>query len=1141
MNEKLTSFRLFTILICIITIESTKAQFVNESVLKTGNFYKIGIVNDGVYSLNIQDLQNLGVNVSGINVNTIRLFGNGARMLPESTAGQFIDDLAENAIDVRDYNQNGIFDAGDEIIFYGKGPNYWVRTGTCSNFRYEKNLYTDTSFYFLQINSNNNGLRIQSRNSVSGSADITINKFDDFLILEKDSLNLVESGKRWFWKEFNIFNNYNFSVNLSGIDLTSPVNIQTTVAERCLISQGSFNLKINNQTIETINPGTVSSNYDGPIGRLAEGCSNHLLSSGAFTISIQKTDNVCEKGWLDYIQFNYKRNLIKNATQLHFRSIESENSGIIQCTISNFGNSLIWDVSNPLQPIQQLHTGGTFRYNGGSLVTFIAFDNSNFLKPALIGKVNNQNLHGLGYADLIIVTPPDFINQSYELAQHHYDHDGFTSHVVTTTQIYNEFSSGAQDISAIRNFARMFYKKHQNGLIEKMPPYLLLFGDASYDYKTHLNRTYRDSGGVRININTNLVPTFQTQSSLERAGWSFATDDFYALLGDNVDINLLTKQTLHIGVGRLLASNQKQASELVNKIKHYLFNKDCQRDWRNIVTFVADDMEASWEGQFVTGSELLANFLKNNYPVWNIEKIYLDAYTQIVSSGQRYPEAQKALFDRINNGSLLVNYIGHGGELGLSSERVLSATDVSEWKNFDRMPAFLTATCTFTRYDNPNLLSAGEMIHLRPDGGGIALFSTIRPIGTVDNFNLPFYNTAFGFDSLGNRPRLGDILRTAKNKYPIFFPQMLLFGDPAMKLAYPENQVITEVIEVNGNDSDTLRSTDFVTVKGHIADPDGFKLNNFNGILYPTVFDKPNMMRTLQNDAQAARYDFSVQKSIIFKGKAKVENGDFEFSFKVPKDINYQFGQSKISYYAQNDVIDAHGYKYVITGGSSDYCQNDKSGPSIKLYLNDSYFINGGVTDANPSIYAELYDEGGINTTGAGIGHDIIATLSGPVSGEYILNEFYESDLNSYQSGNISYLLRNLPDGDYTLTLKVWDVCNNSSTATITFTVNTNGLIIGSFYNYPNPFNQSTTFSFQHNLPDENLFAYIKIFDLNGKLVHEIKQNVVSSGYRNVDITWDGTANGGGRLGSGIYFCNLVLINKTGKAASARCKIVMVN
>ncbi len=883
------------------------------------------------------------------------------------------------------------------------------------------------------------------------------------------------------------------------------------------------------------------------------GLSEITFNSSNSLININITYNLplsASIGYLDYIDVNVKRNLRFSGTQLLYRSIESIGAGTTsKFILSNANNQIkVWDVTDPLNP-QKVSTtlSGTdinYTVNTDVLKEFIAYNGSSFYTPEYIGKIANQDLHGLAQQDMVIVTYPDFVNEANRLANLHRNNDTLRVAVVTPGQIFNEFSSGSQDPVAVRMFMKMFYDRATNQA--DLPKYLLLFGRASYDFKN------------RLPNNTNYVMTYESPESYSPTE-SYVTDDFFGFLGAN-ESGKPYSGDLDIGIGRFPVTSLEQAKGIVDKIERYTAKKDLAvtngnssnvisnlADWRNAVCFVADDEESN---SFIGNSESLANKVKNNYPTYNIDKIYLDAYPQVsTSGGQRYPEVNDAINQRVEKGALIINYVGHGGELGWAHERVLEISDIESWKNIYNMPLFVTATCEFSRFDDPIRNAAGELVLLNNNGGGIGLFTTSRLSysGPNQQLNESFFNKVF-VKKNGAYARLGDIIKESKNENANgdLIKNFVLLGDPAMKLAYPEFKVNTT--EINGHSisiaSDTIKSLSNITIKGIITDDNSNKITNFNGIIYPVVYDKPMTITTLVNDPAPNYYpqNFDLQKNILYKGKASVINGEFTYSFVVPKDIAYQYGFGKISYYAQNGTTDANGlYNNIVIGGTDTSINVDEIGPSIKLFMNDTNFIFRGTTNENPNLLAFLNDLNGINTVGNGIGHNITAVLDGDNENPIILNDYYSSDLDNYKKGKVNYPFFKLNSGLHSIKLKVWDVFNNSAEAYTEFIVSESAqLALNNLLNYPNPFYDHTYFVFEHNQPETDLSVQIQIFDINGKLIKTIQKNINNQGFKSEPIEWNGTTDSGEKIGKGMYIYRLTLKKGDGSTIDKTNKLVFL-
>jgi hypothetical protein len=798
----------------------------------------------------------------------------------------------------------------------------------------------------------------------------------------------------------------------------------------------------------------------------------------------------------------------------------------------------VWDVTDPLNPVKMQSTlqGADLRFvnNCSRLREYIAFNNSNFLQPAAIGKIPNQDLHGMTAADYIIVTTSSLSSQAVRLAQFHQVRDNLRYVVVTADQIYNEFSSGIKDPTAIRDFVKMFYDR-ASGNPSNKPKYLLLFGAASFDYKD------------RINNNTNLVSSYESNNSLDPLA-TYTSDDFFGFLDDNEDINssIIINQ-LHIGTGRIPARNINEAKNYVDKIETYL-SAASFGPWRNNQLFIADDGDFNLHLQ---DAEVLTSTSQTIAPVFNLTKTYLDAFRkESGAGGSHFPQANQVINNQVYNGTLIWNYSGHGGPNRLAESVVIDQTIVNSWNNPNKLPLFITATCDFAPYDNPAINSLGVNILLRPKTGGIALLTTTRVVFSYSNriMNNNYLQFALQPDANGIYKTLGESIKAAKNyTYQtsgdiVNNRKFTLLGDPALTLAYPTFKIRTTKINgIPSSQTDTLRSTDKVAIEGEVTDVQGNLLSNFNGTIYPTVFDKQRTAYTLGNDPTSQVVGFQVQDNILYKGKASVVNGKYSFTFKVPKDINYQYGNGKLSLYAENGNKDANGFfTNFIVGGIGNNPNSDVEGPVIKAYLNDERFVNGGITNENPVLIVKLSDSSGINTAGTGIGHDIVATLDNNNHQYFILNDFYESDLNSYQRGAIHFQLPALTPGPHSLKIKAWDVLNNSSEYILDFIVAKDAeLVLSHILNYPNPFTTRTQFWFEHNRPGQDLRVRIQIFTIAGKVIKTIQKTINTAGNRSTEVEWDGRDEYGDKIGRGVYLYRLTIITPDNKKKEAIEKLVV--
>ena len=1153
--EKLVSFDLVPSKSNASKINTTNVRtYASNSVLKTGEWFKMGVSSSGMYKIGYEDLSNMGIAVDQINPKNIRIYGNGGGILPESNLIARHDDLQENSIIVNGENDNK-FDRGDYILFYAAGPNNITYDNNNKILLNTTNPYTTESYYFLNFDIGA-GKRISTQSSSTVPPTITVNDYNYFDVYEKNYStgvnNTIKSGRDRFGEEFNNQTSYDFNFSIPNIITTKPLKIRADLLGRVQEpSSSSYQVKYNGTVVSNITCFGVGFSYDEAYG--SNVTTGYMSLTPSENINLNITYNkpdITALGYLNFIWINAYRQLKLNGNQTAFRNLDATGK-IAQYNFSTDNTSAITilDISNKIDPKKQEFTVNgsslSFVIDNTTLHEFHAYTGTSFSAPRMLGKIANQNLHALGQYDFIIITHPDFKAEAERLAEFRRTNNSLRTLVVVPSDIYNEFGSGAQDASAIRDFMKMFYDRAGNN-INEMPKYLLMFGDGSYD-----------NLGV-VKSNTNYLVTFESRNSITPFG-SYVSDDYFGLLDDvegdwdtNPNANY-GSVALDVAVGRLPVQNATQARQMVDKIIKYS-NVETFGDWRNKYVLIADDQD---DNLHLRHAEVHSQIIRSRNKDFNIDKIYLDSYQQISTpAGNRYPEVNAAFNQRVNSGALVINYVGHGGENGLAHEKILTIEDINGWKGLDNMPVLLTATCSFSRWDDPSFQSAGELTLLNPNGGAIALFTTTRIVYANENksINEAFLKSLFDSTNIGSTNTLGDIFRKSKNYNGLGLTinqrNFTLLGDPSLPFATPKYKVVTESIngkDINAVDADTVKALSTIEIKGYIADRNGNLLTNYNGIVYPAVYDKKTSQRTLGQDrgnAGSTQVSYEVQKSVIYKGKASVQNGRFTFTFVVPKDISYNLGYGRLSYYAQLGNVDANGsFDSVLVGGSSNNVINDTEGPEMNVYLNDENFATGGMTGENPLLIVKLNDQHGVNTVGNGIGHNITASLTSENETQKIdLNEYYESTLDNYQQGEIKYPFAKLAAGKYKLSVKAWDVINNSSEKVVEFTVlESKNFSIDKVYNYPNPFTTATGFQFEHNRPGDDLDVMIQIFSVSGRLVKTINQNIANAGSRVANMNWDGKDDFGDKLARGVYVYRMKVKAADGVISDKYQKLVILN
>jgi len=1128
--------KLSSLLLCLIA----NMALAQNSVLNQGNWYKLGITEKGVYQLGYTFFQENNIDISSIDPRHIRVFGNGGGMLPQPNDAPRPDGLQENAIFIQGEG-DGSFDPQDFVLFYGQSPDQLALQSDGTPI-YQKNLYSDTVYYFLTI-GNTPGLRISEKENLAGNYP-RITSFDDLMAHEEELEKVVISGREWYGERFSTGLSQNFTFDAPRIKENSNLEVIVDVLNRSQ-NEATFSVALNGNQLGEIPMEAIAEGTYTRKGKEAQkqftANSNTLAGSQEIVVNLQF--NGSGIGHLNWLLIKCQRNLAMAGPQTVFRSLSSLNHPVSTFSLANASEGIaIWDITDPLRAKKQTFTlaDGTATFNTSSvqLHEYIAFQDTEFLQPMVVTPVPNQNLHAAAVPEMLIVTAPSLLSQAERLAAFRQQNNGMDVLVTTTSQVFNEFSSGAQDVTAIRDFVKYLYDQNPEKL-----KYLLLFGKGTYDYKD------------KVDDNPNLVPIYESRNSLDPI-FSFSSDDYYGLLETaegEWDENLEGESTLEIGVGRLPVKNLQEAATIVDKLILYATAPESLGKWRNNVYFVADDGDGD---RHQKDADFLARFVDTAHTAVNVNKIYMDAFPQqSQASGEIAPDVNKSIEEAIEKGTLLINYTGHGGELGWAEERILDLEMINSWENKYKLPFFVTATCEFGRHDDPRRVSGAEQLILNKNGGAIGLVTTTRPVFSSTNFSLnkAFYQKVFDKSS-GKYPTLGEIFRFTKNnsKADRVNRNFSLLGDPSMQLAYPEKKIVIDSIEdiSSGAFSDTLKALSKIKLYGNIIDEQSQTVSpNFDGIVEVTVYDKPVQTKTLGNEGTTMQ--FAQRNSVIHRGQATVKAGQFTMTFVVPKNIAYQKDFGKISLYAwqsekPNQPPDAGGaLNTLVVGGSNKNVMPDNIPPDIELFMDDESFANGGITGTNTRLLAKLSDESGISISQNGLGQNIVATLIKDTEEiqEFSLNDFYTTDIDTYKSGKVMYPLLNLAEGKYRLEVKAWDTHNNVGKSDIEFTVVSEAsLQISEFINYPNPVEDQTTFRVAHNRAGDDLTVDISIFSLQGQLVQLLTAEFTNSNARIDDLVWYGTNTSGARLRPGIYLAKVLVKSLQDGAKNEKYrKLVIIN
>ncbi|MRS61488.1 type IX secretion system sortase PorU [Larkinella terrae] len=1110
------------------------------SVLAEGPWLKIGITKTGVYKLDAAFLTKAGVGVSALDPRTIRLFGNGGAALPQANSKARARDLTENAIWVNG-ETDGRFNAGDAVYFFAESPHPIAYDSTAKRFSHQINPYTDTTYYFLTYGQKT-GKRIAAQPTLPQSGTV-ITEYTDYAFYKPtgEIINQVRSGREWL-EYLGIGTTKTVSFNLPGMISDSTALVTSEVVGYALVNT-QFQLKWGAQAVGTQDIEAVTNYIYAQKGRQNRQTFRLKPASLESPVRLALSYDKTGQGYLQSLAIQARRALRRYDEPFLFRSPESVRYPTVRYVIQQATATMqVWDVTNRQTPVLMPVTvnekqEGSLTAAGNRLREYLVFSPEQALTPETATTVSNQNLQSKATPDLLIVTSASWRTQAERLADFRRKNDKLEVLVVNSAEVFNEFASGQPDPTAIRDLARSLNNQTPGKL-----KYLLLFGDATYDYKNYTKLLTPAQLAATL-------PTYESRESLHPV-LSYGSDDYFGFLetaeGEWIE-DYSGDHTLDIGVGRLPVKSAEEARLVVDKLIRYAAIGKLPGDWQTKISFVADDGDEDFPNIHQTDADRLAQKISTLQPQFRIEKLYLDSFAQESSpGGQKAPAVNRAITKALNDGRLIVNYTGHGGESGWAEEQVVTLQDILGWTN-QRLPIFVTATCQFGRYDDPAQTSGAELALLNPQGGSVALLTTARPVYSSTNYLL---NNAF-YDALAQNtaqsvPRLGELIRLTKNGSLSgnLNRNFTLLGDPSMQLAYPSAKAaLTRINGKNiGPKADTLQALETVRLEGEIQQGERL-MSQFNGTVKVTLFDKADTLVTNGTEfSPPMRY--AEYRSPLYTGQVRVQNGKFVCQFVMPKDLDYRMGLGKVFLYAiQSDSLTeaAGSYDNLLIGNSVPNSGTDTKPPTIRLYINDTTFVDGGtIVGPGASLIAKLSDENGINIARNGIGHELTLQLNNepPV----VVNDYFMAELDDFRRGTVRYDWKNLAPGAYIVKVKAWDVYNNPSETTLKFVVSEQpALAIGSVSVIPNPFQEQTTFGIQHNRPGDELETTLLIADVSGRTVNERVYQCSNCNTSITGLSWNGTMSGGAAVIRGLYVYRILLRSKSdGSVAMHSGKLLYV-
>ena len=1080
-------------------------------ILKTGKWVQLEFKQTGAYKITYNDLKNYGFNLISLNPKKLHFYtvqGNNLSLINSSAK----ESGTEIPIFVFGQEDNS-FDPSDYIIIFKqsiKDVSY-----EDANLLHFNNFYSNKSFGLLGFNATD-GQRI---NSIPHTNLLQCKKIENTLtyhVHDSDIVNPTTMGNYWVGEKLG-----NEFLERTFIEKISPnadsITIKLSLGIAMYNDTGSVYINVN---------GLSKMFYlrqNNPDNEVVYDYTVELTVPKVLTNDVKLYLKLNRRNTQSGVYLNYYKILYQKPIELGKGQYSIINPELLY-TASNkeilFNTSNLdyryLDVTNCNLPqfIEPFDNGGSISLkikDTQKISRLWVFNLNELTPPALVGTIENQDIVD-GNLDMVIISHPDFLKASNDLAEFRKSNDLLNVKVVTPQQIYNEFSGTQQDLVALREYLKAEYSK-SNGKLK----YVLLLGAASFDMQN------------RVSNNSNFIPIYQSNGYFKSQ--VFCLDDvlgYFEIGKGNPETTNSNKMS--VSIGRIPCRTLIEAQGVVNKIKRYESPK-ALGSWRNKITFVTDDVDKNWETIFTNQSESYARNILKSFSNLRVNKIYSDAYTQVTNgNNQKYPAVSNAINNSISEGTLLMNYQGHGGEKGWAQEAFLDIPMINSWNNKYNMPIMFTATCEFSRFDDPKFQSGGELTLLNPNGGAIALMSTTRLVFVSGNsdINNAFW-TNYGFPKPNEPlPTLGQMYTKLKNRpktqYETEDTKFALLGDPSMKLAFPKNLVLLD--SINGQEAvtfkDTIKAFSVVKLKGHINERLKGKMTDFNGSLEVEILDKPILKYTLNNDKEGGELQFLSETGVIYKGSVSVTNGDFNLIFTVPKDISYNLGEGRAIFYAQNGITDASGSWIFTIGGSENIKEIDTIGPEVYAFMNDTTFKNGGKVFKNTKFVGRVFDYSGINATGTGIGRDLEIVIDPETENEksFVVNSYFKYDENSYKQGTIIFPLDNLDAGKHKIRCNAWDIYNNSGRGYIEFeVVPGRSFEINEFGAKPNPaVGEDVNLWINHNLSGEDIEINWHIFSTNGSEIASGKHTEIASTSVFNAVVWDGKGKNGNVFNDNMYF-----------------------
>lgn len=1101
------------IMMCIAPARSFDlSHYTETSRLASGTWVKVGVPSTGLYVIPTATLRSWGFD----DVSKVRIYGYGGNRITEELVPEYyVDDLPQIYSEVTDQG----------VVFYGVGPDEWVKTTGYNAYHIECNQYSLYGYYF--VTSEDGDTPVQDTTGTAGAGEnVPTTLAEGRTHYEKELSHPAEAGPLLVGEDFRYKPQQTFTIATPyRTSRNNATSLECQFVAKTIGVPSYLKFTANGEALQEQTSDRISSTSDNSHTYGMVGLTRRTFSCPGDTASVTVGISLSSSGViylanLDYLTLTYKINLdLPSTGTLTFWGSERAYS---------LGNATedtrIWDVTdvqNALNVNRSIESGRAVWSQSylGQMRSYVAWKPGAALPtPEYAGIVRSQNLHAPTPegVDMVIFTTTALKQQAQRIADLHTAADSMIVNVVDVSLLYNEFSSGTPDISALRKYLKMLYDR--NAATAHPLKYALLLGRITLDNR-YLLATTRALGYETMPAW--MVRTARTSLS-DNDGYS--TDDYIAMLADGSGLKF-GLDDLEIAVGRIPMVSAHDGAEIVDKLYQYV-NSSKHTGWKNRIMVLADDGD---QGIHLRQTErMVANIMSTDRQQHMMTKVYLDAYTK--SSGE-YPQARADMFQALDDGVAWWFFIGHANNHSWTGDGQFTYTDINNLY-LRNLPFLVAATCNFLQWDSETT-SGGEILYKERYGGVIAMISACRPVYITDNGYLleSFGRELLRRDENGLLPTAGEMYRRAKNNILNSRGEhesntnrlrFVFMGDPAMRLSTPSN--IVQLLTINGEAVDldkqlTLAALENATITGQVTDPFGNKLDTFSGSVTVELYDALKSITTHGNNDSSVEV-FDTDGTKLFAGSAPVNNGEFTLHISMPSMITDNFREAALSMYAtatdNTEAIGVNREFYVY--GFKEPEVADTIPPTIEyLVLNHAGFHNNDRVNSAPMVIAEVRDNVGINISTAGIGQQLNIKLD---SGEAFsdVSSFYTPLSDGSIGGTINYQIENIPDGAHSVTLCVYDTSGNSARTTIDFYVDDSlAPQIFDVYCDANPAKTTAGFYVKHDRPENIVEVQIEVFDLMGRPIWVGTSKGMSDGDTSVPVTWDLTDTAGRRVNRGIY------------------------